>query len=59
MEAKILIEQWRVHYNTLRPHSSLNWEPAAPESLLQVDPIIYDKLTFNLDHLKGADQFQH
>ena len=59
MEAKILIEQWRVHYNTLRPHSSLNWEPPAPESLLQVDPIIYDKLTFNLDHLKGADQFQH
>ena len=39
-EAKILIEQWRVHYNTLRPHSSLNWKPPAPESLLQVDPII-------------------
>ena len=39
-EAKILIEQWRVHYNTLRPHSSLNCKPPAPESLLQVDPII-------------------
>jgi len=23
-EAKMLIKQWRVHYNTLRPHSSLN-----------------------------------
>ena len=34
-EAKILIEQWRVHYNTVRPHSSLNWNPPAPESLLQ------------------------
>ena len=34
-EAKILIEQWRVHYNTVRPHSSLNWNPLAPESLLQ------------------------
>ena len=22
-EAKVLIEQWRVHYNTARPHSSL------------------------------------
>ena len=39
-EAKILIEQWRVHYNTLRPHSSLNWKPPAPESLLQMDPNI-------------------
>ena len=39
-EAKILIEQWRVHYNTLRPHSSLNWKPPDPESLFKVDPII-------------------
>lgn len=22
-EAQILIEQWRVHYNTVRPHSAL------------------------------------
>ena len=39
-EAKILIEQWRVHYNTLRPHSSLNWKPPAPESLFQFDETI-------------------
>ena len=38
-EAKILIEQWRVHYNTLRPHSSLNWIPPASESLLQFNEI--------------------
>ena len=38
-EAKILIEQWRVHYNTGRPHSSLNWNPPAPESLLQFNEI--------------------
>jgi len=29
-EGEILIEQWRVHYNTVRPHSSLNWKPPAP-----------------------------
>jgi len=23
-EAKVLIEQWRRHYNTIRPHSSLS-----------------------------------
>lgn len=55
-EAKILIEQWRVHYNTVRPHSSLNWNPPAPESLLQFNEISM-KLTFNLENLKGASQY--
>ena len=53
-EAKILTEQWRVHYNTVRPNSSLNWNPPAPESLLQFNEIGYDKLSFNLEHLMGA-----
>jgi len=39
-EAEILIEQWRVHYNTVRPHSSLNWNPPVPESLFQFDETI-------------------
>ena len=30
-EAKVLIERWRVHYNTVRPHSSLGYRPPAPE----------------------------
>ena len=30
-EAKIVIEGWRKHYNTLRPHSSLGYMPPAPE----------------------------
>jgi transposase InsO family protein len=33
-EAKTLIEQWRVEYNTFRPHSSLNYRPPAPETYL-------------------------
>ncbi len=33
-EAKILIERWRRHYNTVRPHSSLHYRPPAPEVLL-------------------------
>jgi len=32
-EAKILIEQWRVHYNTVRPHSSLGYRPPAPQAI--------------------------
>lgn len=31
-EAKILIERWRSHYNTVRPHSSLKYRPPAPET---------------------------
>ena len=33
-EANILIERWRQHYNTRRPHSSLGYQPPAPETIL-------------------------
>lgn len=32
-EAKVLIEQWRRHYNTKRPHSALGYRPPAPETI--------------------------
>jgi putative transposase len=31
-EAQMVIEQWRKHYNTLRPHSSLGYRPPAPQT---------------------------
>lgn len=31
-EAQVIIEQWRVQYNTIRPHSSLGYRPPAPEA---------------------------
>ena len=30
-EAKTVIEAWRKHYNTVRPHSALGYRPPAPE----------------------------
>ena len=30
-EAKVVIESWRRHYNTIRPHASLGYKPPAPE----------------------------
>jgi putative transposase len=30
-EAQIIIESWRIHYNTRRPHASLGYRPPAPE----------------------------
>jgi putative transposase len=32
-EAKVLIERWRRHYNTVRPHSALGYRPPAPEAI--------------------------
>lgn len=31
-EAQVLIERWRGHYNTKRPHSSLGYRPPVPET---------------------------
>ena len=41
-EAQIIIEQWRRHYNTKRPHSALGYRPPAPETIipLQQRPIM-------------------
>jgi len=43
-EAHVVIEQWRSHYNTVRPHSSLGYRPPAPQTLaprpLQLDEAI-------------------
>ena len=33
-EARVLIERWRRHYNTVRPHSSLGYRPPAPVTIL-------------------------
>ena len=35
-EAQIVIENWRREHNTIRPHSSLNDRPPAPEAILPV-----------------------
>ncbi|NIP14488.1 MAG: IS3 family transposase, partial [Pseudomonadales bacterium] len=37
-EAQVIIEQWRRHYNTVRPHSALGWRPPAPETIVPMDP---------------------
>ena len=37
-EAKVLIEQWRHLYNTVRPHSSLGYRPPAPQAYMPVPP---------------------
>ena len=36
-EAQIIIEGWRRHYNTVRPHSALGYRPPAPETIVPMD----------------------
>ncbi|MCG7575229.1 IS3 family transposase [Phaeobacter sp. CNT1-3] len=36
-EAQIMIEEWRKHYNTKRPHSALGYRPPAPETIIPID----------------------
>ncbi len=36
-EAQIIIESWRKHYNTKRPHSALGYRPPAPEAIVPMD----------------------
>ena len=33
-EAQVVIEHWRNHYNTRRPHSALGYRPPAPEVVM-------------------------
>jgi putative transposase len=37
-EARVLIERWRRHYNTVRPHRALGYRPPAPEVVPPVRP---------------------
>jgi len=39
-EAQVLIEQWRRHYNRIRPHSALGYRPPAPQTIVpqRADP---------------------
>ena len=46
LEAKVLIERWRVHYNTVRPHSSLGGRPPlAPKTIIPKENFTNQKIT--------------
>lgn len=38
-EAQVVIEQWRRHYNRVRPHSSLGYRPPTPGAALHGKPV--------------------
>ena len=32
-EAKVLVNRWKIEYNTIRPLNSLNYRPPSPEAI--------------------------
>ena len=55
-EAQIIIEEWRKHYNTKRPHSALGYRPPASGNHRSDGNQAGHALTFKPDHSMGADQ---
>lgn len=53
-EARILIEAWRRHYNTIRPHSALDYRPPAPERATPPWRPRQQCTTIKLDHSVGG-----
>ena len=47
-EARVLIENWRREYNTIRPHSSLEYRAPAPETLA-LRPVLVGTIGGGLD----------
>ena len=48
LEAKVLIENWRRHYNTVRPHSALGYKPPAPETIMPKKDDLGERLTLKV-----------
>ena len=48
-EAKVVIEEWKNHYNHIRPHSSLGYNPPAPLKLIQ-----NNNTNLQVDYKSGA-----
>jgi hypothetical protein len=60
-KAQTVIESWRTHYNTRRPHSALRYRPPAPLTILpQLDePVgmncLSHRLVQKIGQAKGGD----
>jgi transposase InsO family protein len=59
-EVQVLAERWRVHYNTIRPHSSLGYRSPAPETWQPKMKTGYgeveSKVRFPLPHTLDRDE---
>ena len=45
LEAQVLIERWRKHFNHYRPHSSLDYRSPVPEAVLPIKQRLFCKFS--------------
>ena len=58
-EAQVLIEMWRQYYNSVRPHSSLDYKPPALAAVLPLaSQNLQVELSQNVVQLLGAGQLK-
>jgi hypothetical protein len=58
-EAQVLIEMWRQHYNTLRPHNLLDFNPPVPTAVLVLGLTICRSEYLNLWYnFRGQDTWK-
>ena len=62
-ELRILAERWRIHFNTIRPHSSLGYRSPAPAAWIIEDSLGYGKVESKerlpLSHTPDCDEEYH
>ncbi len=58
-EAKVLIERWRVAYNTIRLHSALEYKPPAPEALMPQVACLRYATAANLEYTERNGGTKH
>lgn len=59
LEAQTIIEQWRHHYNHIRPHSSLNYRPPAPLARMDKRSSAYASDPLSMPHYDQRIHPQH
>ena len=58
-ELRVLAERWRIHYNTVRPHSSPGYGSPAPEARLHYPPRYTNNLVGTIDRAGQGDARVH
>jgi len=58
-EAQVILEQWRHHYNHIRPHSSLNYQPPAPMARMDKGSSAYATDPLSMPQERRRIHFQH
>ena len=52
----MVIENWRIEYNTFRPHSYLGYQPPAPEAILPKGTVVLNSRALGFQNKQALTQ---